>query len=100
MALSYKEQLTHPLWIKKRIEILERDNYCCQICGSELHKLEVHHLCYLPDFLIWEYDDELMVSVCGIHHYQLTYDMPKISGLIAFKCLKENIDLTTIQKIL
>jgi hypothetical protein len=100
MALSYKEQLNHPLWIRKKQEILERDGFCCVICGSELHKLEVHHLCYFPDLLIWEYDNELMISVCGKHHTQLTYDLPKISGLIAFQCLKENIDLIIIQKLL
>jgi len=100
MALSYKEQLTHPFWIRKRDEILKRDDYSCVICGSNIHKLEVHHLCYLPDLLIWEYDNELMQTVCSKHHTQLTYDLPKISGLIAFNCLKENIDLNTINDIL
>lgn len=100
MALSYREQLTHPLWISKKNEILKRDGYCCTICGSNMHKLEVHHLCYFPDLLIWEYDDELMKSVCGKHHHQLTYDMPKISGLIAFECIKVNIDLINIINIL
>ena len=100
MALSYYEQITHPLWIKKRDEILERDNYTCQICKSNLHKVEVHHLCYFPDLLAWEYDDELMVTVCKKHHTQLTYDLPKIAGLIAFQCLKQNIDLNTIIELL
>jgi 5-methylcytosine-specific restriction endonuclease McrA len=100
MALSRREQLNHPLWTSKVQEILERDGYCCTICGDELHKLEIHHLCYLPDLLIWEYDNELLKTVCGKHHDQLTFDLPKISGLIAFQCLKENIDLTTIQKLL
>lgn len=96
MALSYYEQLTHPLWIIKAFEIQTRDNFTCVICGSTLHKLEVHHLCYLPDLLLWEYDDELMVTVCKKHHTQLTYDLPKLAGLIAFHCLLENIDLTTL----
>lgn len=100
MALSYREQLTHPLWLAKVKEILERDGYCCTICGDGLHKLEVHHLCYIPDVLAWEYDNELLKTVCKKHHDQLTFDLPKISGLIAFQCLKENIDLTTIQKLL
>ena len=100
MALSYYEQLTHPIWYKKRDEILKRDNYSCRICGSSLHKIDVHHLCYFPDSLIWEYDDELMITVCKKHHYELTYDLPKVAGLIAFQCLKENIDLVTIQKLL
>jgi len=100
MALSYREQMNHPLWIQKKSEILQRDNFQCRICGTDLHRLEVHHLCYFPDLLAWEYDDELIVSVCGKHHEQLTYELPKLSGLIAFQCLKENIDLVTINEIL
>ena len=96
MALSYREQLIHPLWLDKKADIIERDGRCCRICGTELHKLEVHHLCYLPDLLIWEYDDELMITVCGKHHTQLTYDLPKIAGLISFECLKGNLDLNTV----
>lgn len=100
MALSYREQMNHPLWFRKRDEILERDDYTCQICGSNLHRVDVHHLCYFPDLLAWEYDNELMVTVCNKHHTQLTYDLPKVSGLIALYCLKENIDLTTICDVL
>lgn len=100
MALSYYEQLQHPLWHKKRLEILQRDDYKCQICGSNIHKLEIHHLCYFPDLLVWEYDDELMITVCKKHHLQLTYDLPKISGLIAFNCLKSGIDLSTVSELL
>jgi len=100
MALSYYEQLKHPLWIKKRNEILKRDDYSCVVCKSNLHKMDVHHLCYFPDLLLWEYDNELMVSICKKHHYQLTYELPKLAGLIAFNCLIQNIDLSTINDIL
>jgi len=100
MALSYYEQLNHPLWLRKKDEILQRDNYKCVICNSSLHKLEVHHLCYFPDLLIWEYDDELMITVCKKHHEQLTYELPKLAGLIALSCLKSNIDLNTISSLL
>lgn len=100
MALSYKEQLNHPLWKRKVDEILNLHGYKCAICGSEYHKLDVHHLCYLPDALAWEYENELLIPVCKKHHYQLTYDLPKISGLIAYQCLKSNIDLNKVVDIL
>jgi len=100
MALSYKEQMNHPLWIRKKSFIFQRDGFACRICGTTLHKLEAHHLCYFPDLLAWEYDDELIVTVCGKHHEQLTYELPKLSGLIAFQCLKENIDLNTVSDLL
>jgi len=100
MALSYYEQLKHPLWIKKVDEILKLHDYKCAICGSLYHKLEVHHLCYFPDLLIWEYENELLIPVCKKHHYELTYEMPKVSGLIAFNCLKSNIDLNDVINVL
>lgn len=100
MALSYYEQLQHPFWESKKVKILTRDGYKCVICGSGLHKLDVHHLCYFPDLLIWEYDDELLITVCKKHHTQLTYDLPKVSGLIALHCLMENIDLSNIVELL
>ena len=100
MALSYTEQLQHPLWKQKVKEIMERDGFCCVICGSDMHKLHVHHLCYFPDLLAWEYDNELLQTVCIKHHEQLTYDLPKVSGLIAFECLKENIDISVVVELL
>lgn len=100
MALSYYEQLTHPFWIKKRDEILIRDNKTCRICDCNTKVVQVHHLCYFPDTHLWEYDDELMVTVCRQHHEQLTYDLPKISGLIAFEALKGNIDLCELTTVL
>lgn len=100
MALNLREQYRHPLWDEKRKEILERDNNKCTVCGSSDHRLEVHHLCYLPDLLLWEYDNELMTSVCGKHHEQLNIDLPKVSGLIAFEALKCNIDLSEVLKTL
>lgn len=76
--------MQHPLWIAKREQIFKRDNHSCTICGDSAHRIQVHHLCYLPDLLAWEYDDELMKTVCLKHHNQLTYDLPKLSGLIAW----------------
>ncbi len=35
MAMAYKDDLKDPLWIAKRQEILERDNFQCTKCGIE-----------------------------------------------------------------
>jgi 5-methylcytosine-specific restriction endonuclease McrA len=100
MALSWGEQLKDPRWIRKYDEIKERDNRTCLICNSNEHHVEVHHLCYLPGFLAWEYDNELLVTICRRHHDQVTYDMPKVSGLIAFQALKGNVDLSNLVELL
>ena len=85
--LSYKEQLHHPNWIQKKEEIFKRDNYKCLICGDGLHRIQVHHICYLPDLLAWEYDNEIMKTVCLKHHELLTFELPKLAGLLAWDIL-------------
>lgn len=94
--LKYHEQLQHPYWQRKRLEIMQRDNFTCTVCGSTKRTLTVHHLCYLPETHAWEYDDELMVTICKKCHSEITFDLAKVAGLIAWHCLKSNIDLTTI----
>jgi 5-methylcytosine-specific restriction endonuclease McrA len=93
MALSYREQLLDHRWELKKNEILNRDNNTCLICGDKNHFHEVHHICYIPDLLAWEYDNELLKTVCRKHHIILTYDLPKISGLIAWDILAGNISI-------
>jgi 5-methylcytosine-specific restriction endonuclease McrA len=97
--LKYSEQIQHPNWQKCRLRIFERDSFACRICGNTEHQLQVHHLCYFPNTLIWEYDDELLITVCPEHHKQLQFDLPKIAGLIAFKLLTE-LDINSITKII
>jgi len=98
--LSYPEQMKHPFWQRKRLEIMQRDEFKCTICGATEKQLTIHHLCYFPNTLAWEYDNELMVTICQFHHEQITYDMAKVAGLIAWQCLKENVDLTTVVTVL
>jgi len=93
MALSYREQMSHPLWLAKREKIFKRDNFKCQICGDTTHNHSINHLCYFPDLLAWEYDNELMRTVCMKHHNILTYDLPKLAGLIAWDILIGKTDI-------
>lgn len=98
--LSYKDQINHPNWQKCRLRIFERDKFACKICGNTELQLQVHHLCYFPKLHLWDYDDELMITVCPEHHQQLNIDLPKIAGIIAFQILKGNIDVCNITNLL
>ena len=100
MALSLSEQYKHPLWEQKSKEIKLRDGDCCRICKDSMHRLDVHHICYLPDLLLWEYDNELLITVCKKHHELLTFDLPKLSGLIAFRILTQDIDPQNIDNLI
>ena len=67
MNLSYKEQLADREWLKKKNEILERDNYTCQKCGATSH-LNVHHKYYNESKLAWEYPNDALITLCEDCH--------------------------------
>ena len=65
---SYKEQLKSPKWQKRRLEIMQRDNFTSQICGETEKQLHVHHTTYLPGRDIWDYFDTHLITVCEDCH--------------------------------
>lgn len=71
-ALSYGEQLKHPNWQRRRLEILQRDNFCCQVCYDNETTLHVHHKRYVKGRMAWEYTDRELVTLCeqchGLEH--------------------------------
>ena len=91
--MTYKDQIKHPKWQRKRLEIMKRDKFQCTICHCKEKQLQIHHLYYLPNTMIWDYDNECYRTVCNIHHEQLTNDLSKLSGLIAFKILCKKFEL-------
>lgn len=67
MCFNYKEQLADSRWLRKKNEILERDNYTCQKCGAKSH-LNVHHLNYEKEKLAWEYPNDKLITLCQDCH--------------------------------
>ncbi len=65
---SYSEQIKSPKWQKRRLEILNRDNFTCQICGSQDKTLHVHHTVYIPYKEIWDYGDNQLITLCEDCH--------------------------------
>lgn len=53
--MTYTEQIKSPKWQKKRLKILERDEYTCKSCFNKEKTLHVHHLQYRKECNIWEY---------------------------------------------
>ena len=66
--MDYKEQIKSPKWQKKRLEILNRDDFTCQICGAKDHTLHVHHLSYVQGKEIWDYPSENLITLCEFCH--------------------------------
>lgn len=78
--MNYSEQLKSPMWQKKRLEILNRDNFTCQDCGDTESQLQVHHKSYVFGNKVWEYDNDNLVTLCETCHSCLT-DLKKIIKL-------------------
>lgn len=62
----YQKKLLDPRWQKKRLEILERDNWCCQSCGDKEETLHVHHKKYNGD--PWDIENKYLVTFCATCH--------------------------------
>lgn len=91
--LSYNEQINHPHWQRKRLEIMRRDKWECRVCGESNKQFHVHHLYYEKDCHIWDYDNEALVTICKDCHKEIHTDLKKLSGIIAFEILSGKIDV-------
>ena len=57
-------------WQKKRLEIMERDEWACRSCGAsgEGVTLNVHHIHYESGKAPWEYPEHMLVTWCEKCH--------------------------------
>jgi len=68
---TYTEQLKHPLWQRRRLEILSRAGFQCSRCHDGQRTLHVHHKKYRGGLLAWQYaDDELEVLCEPCHRHE------------------------------
>jgi len=66
---KFTDQYKDSRWQKKRLEIMERDNFACRSCGkSEDVTLNVHHAYYEKGKKVWEYPAECLVTWCDKCH--------------------------------
>lgn len=68
---TYSESLKHPMWQRKRLEILNRDGFKCMACGATDKTLHVHHLMYVKGREPWNYPNSSLVTLCeDCHEYE------------------------------
>ncbi len=65
--MTYAEKLKDPRWQKKRLKILERDEFACQHCGDTKTTLNIHHIAY-QESDPWETEDRLLITLCEVCH--------------------------------
>jgi len=66
--MKYKKKLISPKWQKKRLQILQRDNFSCRSCFDIDSTLHVHHVRYLMHHEPWEYDSNDLLTLCDECH--------------------------------
>jgi len=73
--MKYHEQLKHPLWQRKRLEVMQYHGFVCQECGAKDQELNVHHPFYRRGAMIWDYGFGELQCLCSkCHKYAHTLD--------------------------
>lgn len=69
--MTYAEQLRHPLWQRKRLEVLSLSGWACQCCGATDQTLHVHHKRYAKGRMAWEYSENELAALCEDCHQEV-----------------------------
>ena len=76
MKTNYKKAFGHPLWQRKRLEIMRRDGFKCLFCGDSESQLNVHHCFYVSGRKPWQYSDESLFTLCRPCHSLISDEDP------------------------
>lgn len=64
---TYAQKLKDPRWQKKRLKVMERDNFTCRDCRADDKPLHVHH-CHYAKGDPWDTPTELLLTLCEDCH--------------------------------
>jgi len=97
--MTYAEKLKDPRWQRKRLEVMERDNFRCRHCYDDKETLHVHHTYYLKGKDPWDYPDDAYLTLCkechediGNAQSEFMQALAKLNlGAFEFGCLADAI---------
>ena len=95
---AYSEKLNDPRWQKKRLEIMQRDDFTCIACHTKTDTLNVHHFYYKPKCNPWDYESETLITLCEKCHKII----PKLHLALARlgnAMLRQHIGISTTLRI-
>ena len=64
--MEYSQKLKDPRWQKRRLEVLEKAKWKCQLCGTTTKTLNVHHLYYHGE--PWDVPSNALECLCEECH--------------------------------
>lgn len=80
-------QYKDPRWQKKRLKIMERDEFACVSCNSKDNTLNVHHnVPYRKNTKPWEYEDDELVTLCEECHREITEIVDYCRLIVMSRC--------------
>lgn len=80
---TYGELLKDPRWQRKRLEVLQRDEWTCKSCFAADKTLHVHHKFYLSGKAPWDYEDTHLITLCEDCHELATNSMALLRAGLA-----------------
>lgn len=83
MKLTYAQQLKHPNWQKKRLEVLESAGWACEQCMTKDVTLHVHHKQYFKGRMAWEYERSELAVLCEECHEEEHTMSDELKALLA-----------------
>ena len=102
-SIDYLEKLKDPRWQKKRLEILQRDNWTCKNCLAKERTLHVHHIFYFPKVEPWDIHPGFLITLCEECHEAQRFSTEKITDEIGmllndlwssgFDCFTDLVDI-------
>lgn len=96
---DYSKKLKSPLWQKKRLEILNRDNFTCQLCTDVETELQVHHKKYNGE--PHEAPNEDLLTLCKhCHETETLLNKQGDSLVVSIKINKEYYGKTKSGKLI
>ena len=81
---KYSELLKDPRWQKKRLKIMERDNFQCQITFEKDKTLCVHHKKYIKGKKPWEYANKDLITITDEEHTAMHIVLSENSSFFRF----------------
>jgi 5-methylcytosine-specific restriction endonuclease McrA len=96
---TYAQKLKDPRWQKKRLEILERDEWMCSHCASTTRTLHVHHLRYAESRDPWDSLTEDLITLCETCHEQEERDRPAADKDLAVALKESGLPIDIVREL-
>lgn len=90
--VPYWEKLKDPRWQRRRLEVMQNDNFTCRDCGNQSTTLNVHHVYYIKGRDPWDYPDQCLKTLCEPCHkrrHELQSEMDYVMSLLGLESLQQ-----------